>query len=95
MLEENDLLTYTLVSEGRADVNIRDRDGWTPLHAASAVGNLKIAKFLVENGARTSLWNSSGEFAVDVAEDDAMKRYLHSIMLGPHAIKKRFPAMLT
>ncbi|KAI6653868.1 Protein phosphatase 1 regulatory subunit 12A-like [Oopsacas minuta] len=95
VLEENDSLTYTLVSEGRADVNIRDRDGWTPLHAASAVGNLKIAKFLVENGARTSLWNSSGEFAVDVAEDDAMKRYLHSIMLGPHAIKKRFPTMLT
>eukprot|EP00800_Vazella_pourtalesii_P011632 TRINITY_DN279_c0_g1_i5.p1 TRINITY_DN279_c0_g1~~TRINITY_DN279_c0_g1_i5.p1 ORF type:complete len:801 (-),score=216.04 TRINITY_DN279_c0_g1_i5:213-2615(-) len=95
VLEENEALTHTLVTEGRADVNIRDRDGWTPLHAASAVGNLKIAKFLVESGARTSLWNSSGEFAVDVAEDDAMKRYLHSIMLGPHAIKKKFPTMLT
>uniref|UniRef100_A0A914RG68 ANK_REP_REGION domain-containing protein n=1 Tax=Parascaris equorum TaxID=6256 RepID=A0A914RG68_PAREQ len=37
-----------------ADVNCRDRDGWTPLHAAAHWGEREAATLLVNNGYRNS-----------------------------------------
>ena len=61
---------------------MKDVEGWTPLHAASAVGNIRIAQFLLENGAKPSILNHNCEFPVDVAEDAAMEGLLKKAMLG-------------
>lgn len=83
VLEENFAVVQHLVKDFEADLHIKDRDGWTPLHAASAVGNIRIAQFLLDNGAKASILNNQCEFPVDVAEDEAMERLLKNVMLGP------------
>ena len=87
VLEENFALVQHLVNDFDADVHVKDTDGWTPLHAASAVGNIRIAQFLLERGAKASALNNSCEFPVDVAEDEAMEKLLKNAMLGPLAGK--------
>lgn len=82
VLEENFALVQHLVKDFEANIHARDRDGWTPLHAASAVGNIRIAQFLLENGAKASALNNSCEFPVDVAEDKAIEKLLKNAMLG-------------
>ena len=72
-----------LVKDFKADVHTRDHDGWTPLHAASAVGSIQIAQFLLDNGAKASILNNQCEFPVDVAADETMEVLLKKAMLGP------------
>ena len=82
VLEENFALVQHLIKDFEANIHVQDRDGWTPLHAASAVGNIRIAQFLLENGAKASALNSSCEFPVDVAEDKEIEKLLKNAMLG-------------
>ena len=83
VLEENFALVQHIVKDYGASVQIQDTDGWTPLHAASAVGNIRIAQFLLESGAKASVLNNSCEFPVDLACDNAMEKLLKNAMLGP------------
>lgn len=91
VLEENFALVQLLVKDFGANVNVQDRDGWSPLHAASAVGNIHIAQFLLDNGAKASILDNNCEFPVDVAEAEngAMIRLLERAMLGPAVLKHR------
>ena len=83
VLEENFVMLQLLVKDFKADVHTRDHDGWTPLHAASAVGSIQIAQFLLDNGAKASILNNQCEFPVDVAADETMEVLLKKAMLGP------------
>ena len=94
VLEENFALVQHLVKYFNADVQIRDTDGWSPLHAASAVGDLRTAQFLLENGAKASQLNNNCEFPVDLAQDQAMEQLLKNAMLGP-TVGKLFTGVLT
>lgn len=87
VLEENFALVQHLVKDFEADLHVQDIEGWTPLHAASAVGNIQIAQFLLDRGAKPSSLNLSCEFPVDVAEDEAMEKLLKKAMLG-HSTEK-------
>lgn len=80
VLEENFALVQHLVKDFAADVHAIDIDGWTPLHAASAVGNIQIAQFLLDRGAKASCLNNQCELPVDVAEDEAMEKLLKKFM---------------
>jgi len=40
-----------LLEEGRGNVNVRDPEGWTPLHTASQYGHHDIGRLLLEHGA--------------------------------------------
>lgn len=88
VLEENFALVQHLVKDFGADLHTRDIDGWTPLHAASAVGSIQIAQFLLDKGAKPSTLNLSCEFPVDVAEDEAMEKLLKNAMLGHSGLKR-------
>lgn len=94
VLEENYALVQHLIADFDASVHIQDTDGWTPLHAASAVGNIRIAQLLLENGAKASILNTSCEFPVDVASDKAMEKLLKNVMLGP-GVGTLFQGVLT
>lgn len=94
VLEENFALTQHLITDFDANVHIQDRDGWTPLHAASAVGDLRTAQLLLDNGAKASILNSSCEFPVDVASDEAVEKLLKNAMLGP-GVGTLFQGILT
>ena len=94
VLEENFALVQHLVKYFNADIQIKDTDGWSPLHAASAVGDIRTAQFLLENGAKASQLNNSCEFPVDLAQDQAMEQLLKNAMLGP-TVGKLFTGVLT
>ncbi len=94
VLEENFAFTQHLIKDFDANVHIQDRDGWTPLHAASAVGDLRIAQLLLDNGAKASVLNSSCEFPVDVASDESVEKLLKNAMLGP-GVGALFQGILT
>lgn len=87
VLEENFTMVQHLVKDFKCDINTKDADGWTPLHAASAVGNIQLAQFLLENGAKPSILNKQCEFPVDISQDRAMEQLLKRAMLGPPAGK--------
>ena len=58
-----------LVKSG-ANLNIKDADLWTPLHAAVACGNLELCKYLCENGASMVEINTDGNMPIDLVEDN-------------------------
>jgi ankyrin repeat protein len=56
-----------LVEELHADVNLRDNDGYTPLHHAAARGDNEMIKYLVSKGADVKAVARSGQTTVDMA----------------------------
>jgi ankyrin repeat protein len=49
-----------LVEEERQDVNQSDALGWSPLHHAAFLGQVKIAEILLRNGANVNAQNRDG-----------------------------------
>lgn len=50
--------------------------GFTALHYAALVGNTKVAKLLIENGANPCLETEAGQKPVVYAEEGPLKEYL-------------------
>ena len=57
----------------KADVNIADHEGQTPLHYACACGHAGIAKLLLDNKANHKIKDNEGEMAIDLVEDEEVK----------------------
>jgi ankyrin repeat protein len=55
------------VEELGMDVNVRDHDGYTPLHHAAARGDNEVIKYLVSKGADVTAVARSGQTTVDMA----------------------------
>lgn len=53
---------------GGADVNMKDKNGFTPLMLAANFGHVDIVKYLVENGARIDDTSKNGDTALAIAE---------------------------
>ena len=56
-----------LVEELGADVNMRDNDGYTPLHHAAARGDNEMILYLVSKGADVTAVARSGQTTADMA----------------------------
>ena len=56
-----------LVEELHADVNMRDNDGYTPLHHAAARGDNEMILYLVSKGADVTAVARSGQTTADMA----------------------------
>ena len=72
-------LSKILVEHG-ADLNSRDVDGWTPLHAAAATGNIQMINMLVEGGASLVAINHNDKMPIDVSADSDIKYVLQQKM---------------
>jgi hypothetical protein len=57
----------------RAKINVRDksRDGMTPLHAAVQMGNIEIAEYLLNHGAKTNIRDSFKRTPLMMMNEDA------------------------
>ena len=64
-----------------ADLNARDIEGWTPLHAAAATGNLHMINLLLEEGASLTVINLDDKMPIDVAADSDIRYILQQRML--------------
>lgn len=73
--ESGDLDTVRLMLEQGVDVNLRDRNGNTPLFLASRWGHFQVAQFLVQCGAdvnikcakgSTPLWAAANKKAIEI-----------------------------
>ena len=60
-------VTRLLLAHG-AQVNVAQRHGWTPLHAAVDNRNLEAAQLLVEHGALAGVPNDDGLTPLQMAE---------------------------
>jgi ankyrin repeat protein len=56
-----------LVEELGADVNIRDHNGYTPLHHAASRGDNELIRYLVSKGADVKAVSRTGQTTVDMA----------------------------
>lgn len=56
-----------LVTELGVDVNVRDADGYSPVHNAAGRGDNEIVKFLVAHGADVTVVSRRGQTTVDMA----------------------------
>ena len=56
-----------LVEECGADVNLRDANGYTPLHHAAARGDNRMIEYLVEKGADVLVVSRKGQTTADMA----------------------------
>jgi len=53
-----------------ADLNIKDADLWTPMHAAVACGNYELVKYLVDKNASLVEINTDGNMPIDLVDDN-------------------------
>lgn len=63
----------TLLQIPNIDVNFRDVDGWTPLHAAVHWGSKTACELLTDAGADFDIKNNNGQTPCDLAEPDFVK----------------------
>eukprot|EP00029_Vermamoeba_vermiformis_P014450 TRINITY_DN956_c0_g1_i1.p1 TRINITY_DN956_c0_g1~~TRINITY_DN956_c0_g1_i1.p1 ORF type:complete len:375 (-),score=52.82 TRINITY_DN956_c0_g1_i1:103-1227(-) len=77
-----DVRTARLLVENKADVNHREKDGWTPFLLACAYGSVDVVKLLVENGANVRVKNDFGYDGLRLAKHwhkEDVRRYLKTL----------------
>ncbi|CAF0977100.1 unnamed protein product [Didymodactylos carnosus] len=78
-IDNSQELLLLLIKFG-GDVNARDKDLWTPLHAAATCGHIQICKILIENGAQLLALNADGNMPYDICDDDQTLDYIETQM---------------
>ncbi|NXF00062.1 PP16A phosphatase, partial [Menura novaehollandiae] len=70
----------SVLLDAGADVNARDTELWTPLHAAATCGHLRLVQLLIQRGADLLAVNSDGNMPYDLCEDEATLDCLENAM---------------
>jgi cytohesin len=67
---EGDVESVEMLLKKGANPNYRDKDGWTPLHAAAQEGNADVAELLIKHGADVNARDIHGWTPLSVAAMD-------------------------
>ncbi len=78
---DNEALVNLLLKH-KADPNVCDDEGITPLMLAADTGNRNIINALIEHGANLTAHDDEGRYVVDYAEDEATLYYLTNCRLN-------------
>ncbi|KAK2155473.1 hypothetical protein LSH36_239g02023 [Paralvinella palmiformis] len=78
-IDDLEELLRLLIKHG-ANVNAKDSELWTPLHAAATCGHVHLCRILVENGAELLAVNADGNMPYDICEDEVTLDYIESEM---------------
>ncbi len=70
-----------IILEHGVDLNARDIEGWTALHAAAATGNIQMINLLIEEGASLVAINNDDKMPLDVAADGDIRYVLQQKMI--------------
>ena len=62
-------------------MNARDVEGWTPLHAAAATGNIQMINMLIDEGASLVAINHNDKMPIDESADSDIKYVLQQKMI--------------
>ncbi|XP_021366820.1 protein phosphatase 1 regulatory subunit 12A-like isoform X18 [Mizuhopecten yessoensis] len=63
----------SVLMQAGSDINAKDCDGWTPLHAAAHWGQEEACKVLAEHMCDMETKNNAGQSAFDVADSEIIK----------------------
>ncbi|XP_060576435.1 protein phosphatase 1 regulatory subunit 16A-like isoform X2 [Ruditapes philippinarum] len=69
-----------LLLEFGANVNARDSEMWTPLHAAATCGHVHLCKLLIDKGAELLAVNADGNMPYDICEDEVCLDFIETEM---------------
>lgn len=69
-----------LLLEFGANVNAKDSEQWTPLHAAATCGHLHLVRYLISKDADLLAVNADGNMPYDICEDESTLDYIESEM---------------
>ncbi|XP_074595236.1 protein phosphatase 1 regulatory subunit 16A-like isoform X2 [Brevipalpus obovatus] len=78
-IDDSEEMLKLLIDFG-ANINAKDSEKWTPLHAAATCGLLHLVKYLIAKGADLLAVNADGNMPYDICEDEATLDYIESEM---------------
>eukprot|EP00096_Caligus_rogercresseyi_P009215 TRINITY_DN3094_c0_g1_i1.p1 TRINITY_DN3094_c0_g1~~TRINITY_DN3094_c0_g1_i1.p1 ORF type:complete len:541 (+),score=162.29 TRINITY_DN3094_c0_g1_i1:477-2099(+) len=78
-IDDNEEMLELLLQNG-ANVNAKDTELWTPLHAAATCGHLHLVKYLIDREADLLAVNADGNMPYDLCEDDITLSYIENEM---------------
>lgn len=64
------LAIVRMLVEAGAEVNVRQRHGWTPLHGAAMSGDADLVRYLLDRGADRAATNDQGKTAAAIAREN-------------------------
>ncbi|CEF70760.1 Ankyrin repeat and Ankyrin repeat-containing domain-containing protein [Strongyloides ratti] len=79
---------YALVAHKICDPNIKDYDGWTPLHGAVYWNNYDAAILLINNGADIHAKTNINENILDICDTDETKNLAKDILNEDNQLKE-------
>ena len=78
-IDDSEDMMKLLIDFG-ANVNARDTEQWSPLHAAATCGHLHLVKYLIAKGADLLAVNADGNMPYDICEDESTLDFIESEM---------------
>lgn len=65
-----------------AEINVKQHEGWTPLHQAASYGYSNLVKLLLNNGADKNITNNDGMTPLDIASESRHDKIIQLLRLG-------------
>lgn len=78
-IDDSEEMMKLLIDFG-ANVNAKDSEQWTPLHAAATCGHIHLVRYLISRGADLLAVNADGNMPYDICEDEPTLDYIESEM---------------